>query len=72
MSVVDANYELKKTEVGNTFTTDSDHGTVMENAQSIYLRWISNDTLQIAYDKGLRTFEKKTAIDGINIVYVER
>ncbi|AMR34244.1 hypothetical protein A0256_23720 [Mucilaginibacter sp. PAMC 26640] len=47
ISIKDADDSLDETEVGNTFTTDSDHGKAFLNATAISLRWKDNTHLVI-------------------------
>ncbi|MBE7174604.1 MAG: hypothetical protein INR73_28790 [Williamsia sp.] len=68
------NYEnqFDTTQVGNTFTVDTNHGATGLDSNSIGFSWLGDDTLQIDYDKKLRTFIQQTSIDGITIVYKKR
>ncbi len=69
VSVLDNNYKLTGKELGNIFIADSNHGEKNLDSTSIKFNWISNDTLQIEYDKTLRTFIQLKKIDGVTIVY---
>jgi hypothetical protein len=66
------NHKLDKGEVGNTFTVDTNHGDTWLNANSINFTWLNNDTLQIDYDKKLRTFIKENKVDNVTIIYKPR
>ena len=57
-------------EVGNTFIVDGNHGATRLDSSSINLKWISNDNLQIKYDKKLRSFLKNSKVNGVKIIYV--
>ena len=59
-------------EVGNTFTVDENHGATLLDTNSVGFTWLDNDTLQIDYDKKLRTFTQKSHVDGVTIVYKPR
>jgi len=72
VSILDYNYKLSGKEIGNTFTVDRNHGKTKLDSSSIGFNWISNDTLQIDYDKNLRTFKKEKEINGVTISYIER
>lgn len=69
VSVMDANYKLSGTEVGNTFTTDSNHGLGRTDPNAIRLVWLDDDTLEIDYDKNLRTFIQLNKINHVTVVY---
>jgi hypothetical protein len=69
VSITDYKTEFDTTAVGNTFTVDDDHGKARLNSKAINFNWISADTLEISYDKNLRTFIQEKAIDGVIVVY---
>ena len=69
VTVAGYDYELDKKEVGNTFTVDSDHNKTKQDTNSINFTWLTKDTLQIDYDKHLRTFIQEKIIDGVTIIY---
>ncbi|MEN0055406.1 MAG: hypothetical protein AAGC65_17145 [Mucilaginibacter sp.] len=69
VSIVDYKTKFDTSAVGNVFTVDSDHGKANLNPKAITFNWLSNDTLEIRYDKNLRTFIQKERIDGVTIVY---
>lgn len=56
VTVSDYDHKFQKGEVGNTFTVDRNHGATGLDLTSINFKWLSNDTLQIDFDKLLRTF----------------
>ena len=72
VSILDQDYKLSGKELGNTFTVDRNHGATGLDSASINFYWLSNDTLQIDYDKKLRTFIQEKNIDGVTIVYKAR
>ena len=72
VSILDQAYKLSGKELGNTFTVDRNHGATALDSASINFYWLNNDTLQIDYDKKLRTFIQEKNIDGITIVYTAR
>jgi hypothetical protein len=72
VSVTDTAHSLEKSEVGNTFTVDGNHGLTSLDSASIHFRWLPNDTLCIDFDKKLRTFMKRTLVDGVTILYQPR
>jgi|SRR5690242_9100714 len=72
VSIVDYYEPFDSTQVGNTFTVDTNHGYTGLDSTSIDLTWLSYDTLLIDYDKRLRTFIKKIKVNGVSIVYEER
>ena len=49
-----------------------DHGKTWLNSTSINFTWRSNDTLQIDYDKKLRTFIQEKNVDDITIIFKAR
>ena len=53
--------QLTENQAGNVFTCDA--------SDSVKIQWTSNDTLEIKYDKSLRTFRKEQKINSIYIVY---
>ena len=69
VSIKDADDTLNATEVGNTFTTDSNHGKTRLNSASIQLKWISDKDLIISYDKRLRTFIMIKVMDDVKVAY---
>ena len=72
VSIINYNHKLSGKEIGNAFTVDSNHGATGLDSTSIKFNWISNDTLQIDYDKNLRTFIQEKKVNGVTIVYIER
>lgn len=72
VSILSSNYILLGTELGNTFIVDPNHGMAPLDSLSVNFKWISNDTLQIEYDKKLRTFKKESIVTGVHILYVNR
>ena len=72
VSVTNTAHSLEKSEVGNTFTVDANHGLTSLDSASIHFRWLQNDTLCIDFDKKLRTFIKRTSVDGVTILYQPR
>lgn len=72
VSVMNYNKKFDTTEVGNAFTFDSNHGLTRLDSASANFTWIADDSLQIDYDKNLRTFIKETKVHGVNILYKER
>jgi hypothetical protein len=72
VTVMDYNNKFDTTEVGNTFTVDPDHGKTWLDSASINFTWLSNDTLQIDYDKKLRTFIQEKKVEDVTIIYKAR
>lgn len=72
VSILDYKYKLTGKEVGNTFTVDRNRGKTKLDSTSIEFNWINNDTLQIDYDKNLRTFIQEKKVNGVTIVYIEK
>ncbi len=69
VSITDKDHSLEKSEVGNAFTVDANHGATWLDSASIHFRWLSGDTLSIDFDKKLRTFMQQTSVDGVTILY---
>ena len=55
--------------IGNTFTVDDNHGAAHLNPKCIDLNWMSDNTLEIIYDKSLRTFLQEKFVDGSTVIY---
>ena len=72
VSILDYDYKLSGKEIGNTFTVDRNHASAVLDSTSIKFNWVSNDTLQIDYDKNLRTFIQEKKVKGVTIIYIER
>ncbi|WP_426668017.1 hypothetical protein ACPPVU_18265 [Mucilaginibacter sp. McL0603] len=69
VSVTDYKTEFDTVAVGNVFTVDDDHGKANLNPKAINFNWIADDTVEISYDKNLRTFIQEKKIDGVAVVY---
>jgi hypothetical protein len=69
VSVTNYKTEFDTLAVGNAFTVDDDHGKANLKPKSINFNWIADDTLEISYDKNLRTFIQQKTADGVVIVY---
>ena len=69
VSITDYKTEFDTVAVGNVFTVDDDHGKVNLDPKAINFSWISDDTIEINYNKNLRTFIQEKNIDGVTIVY---
>lgn len=72
VTVCDNNHQLEKGEVGNTFTVDTNYDSTFLDKSSINFTWIGNDTLQIDYDKKLRTFIQEKIVNDVTITYKAR
>jgi len=72
VTVANNDHNFDKSEVGNAFTVDTNHGDTWFNTNSINFTWLSKDTLQIDYDKKLRTFIQENKVDGVTIIYKPR
>jgi hypothetical protein len=72
VTICDSDHTLDKGEVGNTFTVDTNHGETILDTASINFAWFGNDTLQIEYDKKLRTFIQEKKSHGVTIIYQAR
>jgi hypothetical protein len=72
VTIAGYDHELDNKEVGNTFTVDSDHNRTRQDSGSISFTWLSNDTLQIDFDKHLRIFIQNKSVDGATIIYKAR
>ena len=69
VSITNYKTEFDTLVVGNVFTVDDNHGKANLNPKAINFNWLSDDTLEISYDKNLRTFIQEKSIDAITIVY---
>jgi len=69
VSVTSYKTEFNTVATGNVFTVDADHGKATLNPSAINFDWISDDTVEIRYDKNLRTFIQKKAVDGVAVIY---
>ena len=72
VTVMDYGDKFDTTEVGNVFTVDTDHGKTWLDSASINFTWRSNDTMQIDFDKKLRTFIQEKKVDQVTIIYKGR
>ena len=54
---------------GNTFVSDGGQASEGWNGPWVAVKWLGNDSLQIAYDKTARVFEQDKAVDGVSIRY---
>jgi hypothetical protein len=72
VTVCDNDHTLDKGEVGNAFTVDTDHGKTWLDSSSINFTWLSSDTLQIDYDKKLRTFIQENKVQEVTLIYKAR
>lgn len=72
VSIVGYDNKFNNTQVGNTFTVDNDHGKTRLDSASINFNWLSDDTLQIDYDKKLRTFIQQKIVKEVTIIYKAR
>jgi len=72
VTVCSNSHRLDKNEVGNTFTVDTNHGDTVLDTTSINFVWLGNDTLQIDYDRKLRTFIQQGKVVGVTIIYKAR
>jgi len=69
VSITDYKTEFDTVAVGNVFTVDDDHDKAILDPKAISFSWLANDTIEISYNKNLRTFIQEKNIDGITIVY---
>jgi len=61
--------EFDTVAIGNTFTVDDNHGEAYLSPKCIDLNWVSDNTLEIIYDKKLRTFIQEKFVNGITVIY---
>lgn len=69
VSITDYKTEFDISSVGNTFTVDNNHSKTNLNPKDVNFNWITDDTLEISYDKNLRTFIQEKTVDGVVVVY---
>ena len=72
LSIIDYKKAFDTTAVGNTFTFDDDHGKTKLNPECIDIKWLSNDTIELKYDRLLRTFIKEKSVAGVTVVYTTK
>lgn len=72
VSILDNGYTLTGKELGNAFIVDGNHGATSLDSNSINFKWLSDDTLQIEYDKKLSVFLQEKSIEGVTINYMAR
>jgi len=72
VSIMDATESPEDGDRGNVFIVDGDHGSVSLDSTAIDLRWRGGDTLQITYDRRLRTFAMNDLVDGVVVVYTSK
>jgi hypothetical protein len=72
VTIADINHLLDNNEVGNTFTVDSNPDSRLLEKTSISFTWLSDNLLQIDYDKKSRTFIQEKYIGGVRIIYYAR
>lgn len=70
ISVKAAGDKLDEVEVGNAFTCDDNHGAARADSNTIKLTWLTNDKLQIKYEKHVRTFIQEKEVEGIKVSYL--
>jgi hypothetical protein len=61
--------DLDKTEVGNTFTADANHGNTSLDSNAVTFTWLTDTKLQVNYKTSLRTFIQLTNVNGVDILY---
>lgn len=69
VSIMDAKESPRDGDRGNVFIVDDDHGSLRLDTTAIDLRWRSRDTLQIVYDRRLRTFAMNDLVEGVVVIY---
>lgn len=71
ISIINGNENLEKTDSGNLFVADSNHGeaNMIGEIIDVKLIWKNNDTLIIDYDKRARVFKNKLSKSGVDIIY---
>lgn len=70
VTIIEADKEFDERKAGNTFTVEADANGAMLDSSSINFTWLTADTLQINYDKKLRTFIKERYMDSVVVIYV--
>ena len=73
ISIVKASYILEKSDNGNIFSADSDHGLAEMDGEILKLnvKWIDDENILIEYPKNTRIFKNKTSKNGVKIKYIE-
>jgi hypothetical protein len=69
ISILQSNESLNASDNGNVLTADSNRSKVSLGINVVKLDWRGNDTLIVEMNKDLRTFVKKTQIEGVIILY---
>jgi hypothetical protein len=69
ISIIGYKTEFDTTSVGNAFSVDDNHGKTYLNPKAINLNWLSSDTIEISYDKNLRTFIQERLVGNVTVVY---
>ena len=60
---------------GNTFIADTDHGRApagQGGGPEVRLRWVTEERVEVVYDKRARVFRAEETVDGVRIKYEER
>jgi hypothetical protein len=69
VSIIDYKTKFDTVAIGNTFTADDNHGKANLNPGAVNFKWLSDDTVEISYNKNLRTYIQKRTMDGVAIIY---
>jgi hypothetical protein len=69
ISIIGYKTEFDTTSVGNAFSVDDNRGKTYLNPKAINLNWLSSDTIEISYDKNLRTFIQERLVGNVTVVY---
>ncbi len=74
ISILPAGEKLRS-QSGNTFVADGDHGRVPTGANGeldVKVRWLSNDQLAVDYPAGSRLFRSETVKGPVHVEYSSR
>jgi hypothetical protein len=69
VSVIKNDDTFTKKGPGNAFIVDANHGATTLDSSSVNFTWLSNDSLQIDYNKNLRVFLKNNNVNAVKLTY---
>ena len=70
--VENPDFALTDNTLGNVFIVDSDHNKAQLDSNSIKLKWLDQETIEILYNSKLRVFKRESKIDRVKVTYKKK
>lgn len=72
VSIADYNASFDTASIGNVFIVDGNSGEANLDKKCINFNWLSENSVEIDYDKNLRAFSQRSLVNKVSVTYRKR